>query len=174
MSRINYPPGSILLASLNSGSTNNSNSGSGAYIDHTPAFTLPANFMTAARPFRLTAHFQITSGSAPPSVLYRVKLGSTVIYSSASVAPTANLANVQIMLQWLFQAVAAPGASSNVQCAALNQATGPITPRPGQTAMPVAVATNAALEVTIATQWTAAGTGTSTIGLNQYILEALN
>jgi hypothetical protein len=41
-------------------------------------------------------------------------------------------------------------------------------------AMPVAVATNASQAVTIATEWSAAGAGTNTLGLNQFILEALN
>jgi hypothetical protein len=40
--------------------------------------------------------------------------------------------------------------------------------------MPVAVATNASQAVTIATEWSAAGAGTNTLGLNQFILEALN
>jgi hypothetical protein len=40
--------------------------------------------------------------------------------------------------------------------------------------MPVAVATNAAQALTIATKWATAGASTNTIGLNQFILEALN
>ena len=40
--------------------------------------------------------------------------------------------------------------------------------------MPVAVATNAAQVLTIATQWATAGAGANTFGLNQFILEALN
>jgi hypothetical protein len=42
------------------------------------------------------------------------------------------------------------------------------------TAMPVAVASNAAQVLTVATEWATAGAGTNTIGLNQLIVEALN
>ncbi len=167
-------PAPVTLFVGNSGSTNNSSSGSGTYVNHTPAFTIPANFMTAARAFRLTAHFQLTTGAAPPTLSFRLSLGATVIYVSAFVASAVSVTNVQIALQWIFQATVAPGGAANVQCSAINQANGVGATAIGLTAMPAAVASNAAQALTIATEWATAGTGTNTIGLNQFILEALN
>jgi hypothetical protein len=40
--------------------------------------------------------------------------------------------------------------------------------------MPVAIATNAAQTLKIATLWSAVGSGTTTVALNQLIVEALN
>jgi Major tropism determinant N-terminal domain len=167
-------PAPITLLVGNSGTTNNSNSGSGSFVNHTPTFTIPANFMIAARVFRVTAHFQLTTGSGPPTLTFRLTLGATVIYISSVLSPTASMTNVQTAIQWIFQATAAPGASVNVQCAAINQGNTVALGAMNQTAMPVSVATNAAQAVTIATEWTTGGTGTNTIGINQFILEALN
>ncbi len=98
------------------GSTNNSNSGSGAFVNHTPTFTIPANVMTSGRAFRLTAQFQITTGSAVPVLTARLLLGSTVISAigTAGGQPAANLTNVQSALQWIFQATQSPSALPNV------------------------------------------------------------
>jgi hypothetical protein len=167
-------PAPVTLFVGNGGSTNNSNTGSGAFVNHTPTFTIPTNFMIAARAFRVTAHFQITTGSVAPTIAFRLSLGATAIYTSANSSPAASLTNVQFAIQWMFQATQAPGAAANVQCAAINQANGVGVTAVGLTAMPVAVATNAAQGLTIATEWATAGTGTNAIGLNQVIVEALN
>jgi len=167
-------PAPVALSVQSGGNTNNSSSGSGSFFNHTPTVTIPANFMIAARAFRVTAHFQITSGSAPPTLTFRLSLGSTAIFLGAGLASGVNMTNVQVALQWIFQATAAPSGSSNVQCAAIVQPNGVGTTPVNTAAMPVAVATNASQPLTIATQWTTAGTGTNTIGLNQLIVEALN
>jgi Major tropism determinant N-terminal domain len=168
-------PAPVTLAVKNSTTdTNNSSSGSGSYFSHATTFTIPTNFMIAARAFRLTGHFQLTTGSSPPTISFRLSLGATVIYVSGFSTPGASLTNVQLGVQWIFQATQAPGASSNVQCTAINQANGVGSAAVGLTAMPVAVATNAAQALTIATDWATAGVGTNTIALNQFILEALN
>jgi hypothetical protein len=106
-------PAPVTLFVGNSGSTNNSNAGSGAYVNHTPAFTIPANFMIAARAFRLTAHFQLTTGSAPPMLTYRLSLGSTVIFTSAALSVGVSMTNAQAAFQWIIQATQAPGAAAN-------------------------------------------------------------
>lgn len=167
-------PAPVTLFVGNGGSTNNSNTGSGAFVNHTPTFTIPTNFMIAARAFRVTAHFQITTGSVAPTIAFRLSLGATAIYTSANSSPAASMTNVQFAIQWTFQAAQAPGAAANVQCAAINQANGVGVTAVGLTAMPVAVATNAAQVLTIATEWATAGTGTNATGLNQLIVEALN
>jgi hypothetical protein len=170
-------PAPITLFVGNGGSVNNSNTGSGAFINHTPTFTIPANFMIAARAFRLTAHFQLTTGTAVPILTVRLSLGSAVIATvgNPTAGPGASQTNAQVALQWIFQATQAPSASSNVQCSVIeNTNIAANSSTTSQTAMPVAVATNAAQAVTIATQWATPGAGTNTIGLNQFILEALN
>ncbi len=167
-------PAPVTLSVQNSGSTNNSSSGSGAFINHTPTFNIPANFMIAARAFRVTAHFQLTTGSAPPTLTCKLSLGSTVIFMSAALSVGVSMTNAQAAFQWIIQATQAPGAAANVQCVAICQPNGVGATAVGQTAMPVAVATNASQAITLATQWSAVGTGTTTIGLNQFILEALN
>jgi len=169
-------PAPITLFVGNSGSTNNSNTGSGAFVNHTPTFTILANFMIAARAFRVTAHMQITTGTAVPLLSHRISLGTTVIGTCGSTgAPGTNQTNVGFVIQWIFQATQAPSAASNVQCAVTTSPTGGAnSAQENTTAMPVAVATNAAQALTIATEWATAGTGTNTIALNQFIVEALN
>ncbi|MDQ6867127.1 MAG: hypothetical protein M3178_01425 [Pseudomonadota bacterium] len=160
-------PAPVTLFVGNGGTTNNSNAGSGAFINHTPTFTLPANFMIAARAFRLTTHFQITTGTTVPSLTIQLALGATAIATVGLGVLPGSVTNQQFGLQWIFQATQAPSASSNIQ-ATLGSVT------LNALAMPVAVATNAAQALTIATKWATAGAGTNTIGLNQFILEALN
>jgi hypothetical protein len=170
-------PTPVALSVQNSGSTNNSSSGSGAFINMTPTFTIPANFMIPARALRLTAHFQLTTGTAVPILTIRLSLGSAVIaiIGNPAAGPGASQTNVQVAMQWIFQATQALSASSNVQCSVIeNTNIAANNSTTSQTAMPVAVATNAAQAVTIATQWATPGAGTNTIGLNQFILEALN
>ena len=168
-------PTPTALSVQNGGNTNNSNSGSGSDFDHTLAFTIPANFMTAARAFRVTAHFQISTGTAAPTLAHKLKLGSLVLSANAAVTPANGLANVQFSFQWIFQATQAPGAAANVQCAELtNPNVGGNLNNLNTIAMPVAIATNAAVVVKVSTIWGSAGTGTNTIALNQLIVEALN
>ncbi|MCI0362887.1 MAG: hypothetical protein L0219_03345, partial [Phycisphaerales bacterium] len=80
-------------------------------------------------------------------------------------------------IHWIFQSTQAPGAAANVECTA-DSAVNAIGSVAGAglivTAMPVAVATNAAQVLKVSTQWSAAGTGTTTIALSQLIVEALN
>jgi hypothetical protein len=89
--------------------------------------------------------------------------------------PLASVTNLQIGLTWLFQSTQAPGASANVQCANMGAINGCNTASNTNVAtMPVAIATNAAHTLKITTLWSAVGTGTTTIALNQLIVEALN
>jgi hypothetical protein len=140
-------------------------------------FTIPANFMVAARALRLTAHFQITTGTTVPILTVRLSLGLTVICTVGNtLSPmAAGQTNAQVAVQWIFQATQAPSASSNVQCATIeNTNIAANSSTTSTTAMPVAVATNTAQVLTVATEWATAGAGTNTIGLNQLIVEALN
>lgn len=164
----------LALSTQNGGNTNNSNSGSGSDFNHNLTFVIPANFMVAARAFRVTAHYRLTTGSGPPNLIHKLKLGSTTLLASAAVTPSASMTNVQTAFQWVFQATAAPGASVNVECSPVNGINAVASTALSSTAMPVAIATNAAQTVTLSTQWSAVGTGTTTATLSQLIVEALN
>ena len=168
-------PSPVVLSAQNNGSTNDSSVGSGAFVTHNLSFVIPANLMIAKRVFRATAHLQLSTGTVVPFLTIRLLLGAVVLSSSAGQAMLASQSNVQVALQWLFQATQAPGASSGVQCAPLqNTNFGINTASVGLTPMPAIIATNAAQTLAIATQWGAAGTGSNLVGLNQLILEALN
>jgi hypothetical protein len=76
---------------------------------------------------------------------------------------------------FLLQALAAPGASANVDTATQGNLNFMQNANVSNaTDQPVALATNGALELKIATRWAAAGTGTNNIALMQFIVEALN
>ena len=163
------------LSVQNSGSVNDSSSGSGAYVNHTPNFVVPANFLKAARALRITCLFRVTAGSAPPTFEIQLLAGSTVLAHNAPGAPAVGASNVQWGIQYFVQAVDAPGASANVECASVANANGVGASNiANTTAMPVALATNGALTLQVATKWSAAGTGTTNITLRQFIVEALN
>jgi hypothetical protein len=167
--------GAGVISSGYSGSVNNSSSGSGADVDMTPSYTIPANYLTAGKILRVTVHYRMTSGSAPPTILMKLKAGSTVLATHAAATPQASMTNVQGLMTYLITATAAPSASSPLECA------GTITTNAfgntlnlNTTAMPVNVATNGSLVLQASTQWSAVGTGTNTITLSQFVVEALN
>lgn len=164
------------LGIQNSGSTNTSASGSGAFVNMTPNFVLPANFLQSGKAIRITACFSLTTGSAPPALSIELLAGSTVIAAMASITPAANAANVQHGVQFILQAASAPGSSANCQCCPVGQTNGyaAAAGEVSTTAMPVALATNAAITLQMATKWSATGTGTNSITLAQFIVESIN
>ena len=82
-------PAPITLFVGNNGTVNNSNTGFGAFVNHTPTFTIPTNFMVAARAFRLTTHFQLTTGTTVPILAFRLSLGSADSSASLAIRPAA-------------------------------------------------------------------------------------
>jgi hypothetical protein len=162
-----------LLSAQHSGSTNNSSSGSGSYQNHTPTFSIPANFITSNRVLRVTVHWTMTTGSAAPTLSYRLRLGGTVVAEITGIAPSNNMASRQGVVVFLIQGTAAPGASANV-LTTLQQGNFNATGQTSGTAQPVALATNGALALDLGTSWATAGTGTNTIALTQLVVEALN
>lgn len=163
------------LSVQNSGSTNNSNSGSGADVNHDKTYTIPANWLTSGRAIRVTAAFKITTGSAAPTLIHKFKMGATTVAGHSAITPANNLANDNYLLQWILQATAAPGSSANTTTSIIvtTNSLGSLL-NTNTTDQPVTLATNGTLAVTIATQWSAAGTGTNTVALDQFIVEALN
>ncbi|WP_180982543.1 hypothetical protein [Methylocella silvestris] len=78
-------------------------------------------------------------------------------------------------LSWILQAIGVPSASAGIECAVL-AAAGDVNLSSFQNtlAMPVSVATNAALSLKVATLWGSTGTGVNQIKLSQLVVEALN
>lgn len=163
------------LSVQNSGSTNDSSSGSGAYINHTPNFVLPANYLASGKALRITAHFRITTGAVAPTLSVQLKAGTTVLAQLTGSTPTALISNNQYGLTFVVQAIAAIGAAANVEATLFGNSNSPGGVAVGSdTDMPVALATNTALTLQMATQWGSAGTGVNTIILSQLIVEPIN
>ncbi len=158
----------------NSGDINDSSSGSGSDHDHSLAFSIPANFLTSSRALRVTAHYRLTAGSAPPQISHKLKLGSTIIGQVGPGSPTASQTNAQTSVAWLLQAIAPPSALSGIECALLTVPNGVGATNDSVTAMPVNVTTNGALVLKVSTLWGSAGTGVNQVKLSQLIIEALN
>ncbi|ACK51969.1 hypothetical protein Msil_3059 [Methylocella silvestris BL2] len=163
------------LSVQNSGDLNDASSGPGLDHDHSLSFVIPANFLINGRALRLTAAMRLTTGSAPPTLVTKVKLGATAICAVGAVTPVASVTNQQLALSWIFQAIGAPSASAPLECAVLAAAANVSASSFQNTiAMPVTIATNAALPLKISTLWGSAGTGVNQIKLSQLVVEALN
>lgn len=163
------------LSVKNTGDTNDSSTGSGSDYDHSLTFNLPANFLTSGKALRITNSFRITTGSAAPTLAHKLKAGSTTIGATGAQAPANNIANDSFAIQWLVQALAAPGGTANVDTSLISVAGAAVsTVNSSSTNQPVALATNGTLALTISTLWATAGTGTNTIQQMQFIVEALN
>lgn len=158
-----------------SGSTNNSSSGSGAFVDHTPTATIPANFLISGRVLRVTALFRFTTGSASPNMNFRLKLGSTVVGQYGPSTPVVNMTTRTGSVEFMVVSLAAPSGSSNTETTAIgNTNQFASTAFLNSIAQPVALATNGALTLTMGSQWDSAGTGTNTVTLMSLSVVALN
>lgn len=163
------------LSVKNTGDTNDSSSGSGSDHDHSLTFTLPASFLTSGKTLRVTNSFRISTGSAAPTLAHKLKAGATTIGATGAQAPANNITNDSFAIQWLIQALAAPGGTANVDTSLISVTGAAIsTVNSSSTNQPVALATNGTLALTISTLWATAGTGTNTIQQMQFIVEALN
>lgn len=159
----------------NSGSTNNSSGGSGSYHSHTPGFTLPAGFITAGRALRVTAHWRITTGSVAIGQRFRLLLGGIAVVELVPGNVGVNQADRSFSHCFNLQGTAAPGASSPVLASIHGNANGGANVSVNSAvAQPVNLPTNGTLEIALASQWDAAGTGVYQITLAQLIVEALN
>jgi hypothetical protein len=165
-----------IVSVQNGGDTNNSSSGSGSFYDHSLTYEIPANFIASNRAIRVTIMLSVTTGSAAPTLLHRLKLGSTVVALENSVStPANNETGMNAAISFLILGTAAAGAAANVITmpeATINAFNGTIIT--SETAQPVSLATNGALVITYGSQWSTAGTGTNTITQNGMIVESLN
>lgn len=157
------------------GSTNDSSSGSGAFVMHTPNYVIPANTLTTNTMLRITAAWTLTTGSVAPGLQLGVYAGNTKLNAPQTASGlTSNWSGRSFSTSWIISGLATPSASSNVHCA-------PIAPlnawaTNGQlnaTAQPVALATNADITLQVASQWANAGTGTNALTLSGFIVEVV-
>lgn len=158
------------------GSTNDSSSGSGSYVNMTPNNAFPANFLTLGKTIRACAGFSITTGSAAPVLSTSWRIGTTALGVGTDITPSNNLASRGYAVCVVLVAAAAPSASSNIYFAPITILTASTTGTIANfnTAQPAAFATNGALTLQVATKWATAGTGTNTITLEWLTVEASN
>lgn len=166
-----------LICNLRGGSTNDSSSGSGSFVDHTlpGACTIPANHLTTGSLLRVCPQFSWTVGSAPPTHRWRLRLNSTAVYevpgSGLAPVPTADSRSGSPCVT--VTALAAPSASSDTYTN-VEMPGGGINIAAAQNwiTQPVAFPTNADITLTIGTRWSAVGTGTTFIVLDGLLVYA--
>ena len=170
--------GNGVLSVQLTGDTNNSSSGSGADYDHTLTYAIPAGILNhVGRTLRVTQTWYLTTGSSAPNLQYKLKLGSTTIFSNEGAsAPGVNLTTRTFTITYdLF--VSTAGASGAVICAASGafHAAALNTSSTNGVAQPVGTFdTTGALTLTHTSRWATAGTGTNTIQLLAAKVEVLN
>lgn len=166
-----------VLSAQNGGDANNSSSGSGSFYDHNLTYTIPASYLTANKVLRVTILLSVTTGSTAPSLVARLKAGSTTIsQQNGTGTPSNNLANVGASYSFLIHGTAAAGASANVMVYPPTGNWNSINAAANYSSVsqPVALATNGTLQLIFGTQWGSAGGGTNTVTQNAFIVEALN
>ena len=131
--------------------------------------------MVAGRALRITAHYRLATGSAPPLLTHKIKLGSATIGQTGVIASAASQSNVQTSASWLLQTISPIGPAAQTECALLTNPSGATAAASESvTPMPATVATNAGLILKVTTLWATAGAGVNQIKLSQLIVEALN
>jgi hypothetical protein len=116
--------------------------------DFTSQFTIPASFFLDKKSIRVCAGFHVnSSASSVPTHIYKLKLGTTVVWSMAAVSPGASQ-NFGMEACWTVMSTGAPGASVNIYTESLPTGIyGAVWKN--NTTQPVGVATNASKAVTI-------------------------
>ena len=116
--------------------------------------TLPANTIKAGTTVRIRGSFRVTGNAAADTVVIKIKIGSTAIMTSASLAMVANDVAVY---EAAITGYAAPGASAAVVTSSVMFVTvgGTANQKPQATAS-ANYATNGALVLSATAQWSAA------------------
>ena len=146
------------------GSTNNSASGSGAFVDHDIVCTVEANHLQANSVFQFCSVFETVSGSSPPALSFDFLAGATALYGNATAYTTVANRTQSGALCVITAVQSAPGASVNLW-------TGNIAPlshfqdfiASNGVNQPQTAATNASLTFKWRSKWAAVGTGTNTV-----------
>ena len=159
-----------LVCSGDGGSSNNAASGSGSDFNHTPTCTVPKDYFTNHRQLEVCAlvKFTTTTPGTVPTLTYKLKYGSTVIFTHGTQAPTANRTNLTYAFCYWLVAESAPGGTANIVTAPISVPDAICcSDNINATAQPVAVATNTTQDITFTSLWGTAGSG------NIITLEAL-
>jgi len=145
-----------------------------AETDFTTTYTLAASFLTANRVVRVTWLGRESSSATPNNVGFNLKIGTTNVYSAATVTPGVSLSNVPLGITFYIQGTAAAGASVNVFTNPVGPPTAVSSPfSKSSINQPVALATNGTL--TITPGWACNGnTAGNSATTDQLIVEALN
>lgn len=159
------------------GSTNSDSSGAGADVNHTPNYSIPASYLTAGKILRVTAMFRMNTSGTPPTIIFKLKAGSTALFTHTAVTPANSLVNNSIVLQWFLVGGAAPGASAATYTSMVSIPSGFATGSGAlmnATAQPVNLATNGPLTLQVATLLSSDTAGTNNVTLDAFSVEATN
>lgn len=109
--------------------------------------TLPANFLTTGKTIKIRVMGTVTTPGSVTAVTIKVKLGSTVIATSAATPPTGSLTSKGFEAEFLITGRAVPGASASVASSGyISYNTGTVIPVINSN---TTVATNAAQAISV-------------------------
>jgi hypothetical protein len=129
------------------------------------ATTIPlhANRLVAGKTFQVTACVQITTSSSPPTITWRWKLGSAVVYASTAGNPGNSQTNQGYCGSWPFQ-ILTDGASGTVEFGGINGTIAPFSRN--TTAQAVTLNTTVDNDLALSIEYSA-GTAGNTASLRQ-------
>lgn len=158
------------------GSANNSGSGAGTEITHTPSYQFEANYLTLGKKVSMCAQFALSTGATAPAITIRFRLGGTNLGPNSSVTPTNNLTNRGWVQCYDWVVAEAPSASSDIYAGlrSVPTAMNSVAIANGSTAQPQAFNTTTALTADITSEWASAGTGTNVLTLQWLSMEVTN
>ncbi len=138
-------------------------------------WSMPASFLFTNKAIRVCAVFQFTTTGSPPTLILRLKAGSTVLVNNGAIAPSVSLTSKGFSNCYTVQGTATAGASVNVEAGFVGDRQLTVNANLfNQVAQPVSgIATNGALTIQISAQWGTATSG-NTIQLRQFYVEEMN
>ena len=136
--------------------------------------TIPANYIVTNKMFEACAAFEFTTSASPPNGTLRLKAGATNLFVSGTGALlNSSVTSKSMSVCVPVQGTAVAGAAAAVEIGGLVGHTNPGAIELNQTAMTVAVATNAQIVLQWSYTW-AANTAGNNIILRQMYVKALN
>ena len=168
--------GGTVEASAATGDTVNDKSGAGNAQAFSQTYSFPAALLGTNRILRVTGFFSLTSTltSGFPTLQLVLQFGGTDIAATAAVQPDIAFNGMQGSATWQIQGTAAPSSSASVQTGAVINIQGFAPADANPVAQPVTANTSAAGTLDIVAVWSAVHSGTTSITLQQLLVEALN
>ncbi len=134
-------------------------------------WSMPASFLFTNKAVQVCGVLQESTSGSAPTLIIRLKAGSTVLVAFPAISPGNNLNSRGLAFCYLIQGTASPGASVSVEAGYQGVVPVNATGYLNNIAQPVALATNGSLTIQMSAQWGAATSG-NTIRLQQfYVLE---